>query len=632
MTMIVKPTKSGQAARPSLRAKLRYKFDNALARGPVVVIGYLGLLFLAIIVVVAVIATVAELWAGSNFVEAFWQSVLRTVDPGAADDKGWPTRLFGLAVTVTGILLGGSLIGLLANGVDQKVDELRLGRSRVLESGHTMILGWSSRVPPIVSELVVANESEKRASIVILAGADKSDMEETIRIAVPDLRTTRVVCRSGNPSDPEDLERAAISGARSVIIVGDANGDAGVVTSVLAVRSLDRSLERTHIVAELTDPVTARMIRALTSQRVLTVSSDHVVAEVTAQACFQQGMAAVFTELLNFDGDEIYFAAAPELAGHTYREALLAFEKSSLIGRRTTDGRVELNPPSESVFEPQDQVIVVAEDDSKVAFTGFAVLDPPPPAVSEHARHQPLRIVILGWSAFGAMVLKELDEFLPAGSSVEIVVDRNLVDGEALQSIALDHATLELHLGDGGPDAFRALYEGQRPNQVIVLGYRDALSVDNADARTLLTLLALRSVWPVVATEHVRIVGELLDQRNLALADPGGVDDLIVSSALSSLLMAQLSERADLDAVFKDLFDSQGAILETRPAPELVGAEPMPYAAVVAAGAGIQASVIGYRLGATGVVTINPPKSDLVTLGHDDQVVMIATNTRRSAG
>ncbi len=631
--MIDTSTKPGQTARPALRAKARYRFDNALARGPVVVIGYLGLLFLVVIVVVALIATVAGLWAGSNLVEAFWQSVLRTVDPGAADDQGWPTRVFGLAVTVTGILLGGALIGLLANGVDQKVDELRQGRSRVLESGHTMILGWSPRVMPLVSELVVANESEKRASIVILGREDKTVMEEALRAAVPDFRTTRVVCRSGSPSDPDDLERAAIAGARSIIVVPDEDGEAGVVKAVLAARSLDRDLARAHIVAEVTDPTTTRIIRALTNGRVLTVSSDQVVAEVTAQACLQRGMSAVFTELLDFDGDEMYFVRVPELAGHTYREALLAFEKSSLIGWKPADGKVQLNPPSESVFGPQDQVIVVAEDDSKVAFKGFRAVDPPTPAMSGHSRRQAVRIVIFGWSSFGAMVLKELDEFLTPGSNVEVVADRNLVDTEAMQSLTLRNATLEIRLGDGGPEAFRALYEGPRPTQVIVLGYRDALSINNADARTLLTLLAMRSVWPVVAgADHVRVVGELLDQRNLPLADPGGVDDLIVSGALASLLMAQLSERAEMDAVFQDLFDAEGAILEMRPAPELVAAESMPYELVVAAGGAIRTSVVGYRLGATGTVILNPPKSDPVTLGPDDQVVMISTNSTPSAG
>ena len=619
--------------RASLRAKLRYRFDNALARGPVVVIGYLGLLFLAVIVVVAVIATVAGLWSGDNFVESFWQSVLRTIDPGAnPDDTGWPTRVFGLMITVTGILLGGALIGLLANGVDQKVDELRLGRSRVLELGHTMILGWSSRVPPIVSELVIANESEKRASIVVLAREDKTVMEEAIRAAVPDLRTTRVVCRSGNPAAPDDLERAAIAGARSIIVVRDDAGEAGVVKAVLAVRSLDRHLERAHIVAEFIDPVTIDMMRHLTDGRVLTVSSDQVVAEVTAQACLQRGMSAVFTELLDFDGDEIYFATVPEVAGHTYREALLAFEKCSLIGWKPAGGKVELNPPPESVLGPQDELIVVAEDDSKVAFTGFVVVDVPPPPVSDRAHRQPLRVVILGWSGFGAMVLKELDEFLPPGSTVEIVADRDLVDSEEMLSLTANHATLELRLNDGGPQAFRALYEGPGPTRSSCSATATALSIDDADARTLLTLLAMRSVWPVTTEGHVRVVGELLDQRNQTLADPGGVDDLIVSGVLSSLLIAQLSERAELDEVFEDLFDAEGAIVEMRPAPELVSADPVAYATVVAAGAAIGASVLGYRLDATGAVVVNPKKSDPVTLGEDDQVVMISTNSPTADG
>jgi len=616
---------------PTLRAKFRYRFDNALARGPIVVIGYLGLVFLTVILIAAVAATIGRLSMGdhnpTNFPESFWQSMLRTLDPGTfGGDQGWPTRLVALVVTVTGIILGGALIGLLANGVDQQVEELRKGRNPVLETGHTLILGWSPQVARIISELVIANESEKRAAVVVLAREDKTVIEESLGDEIPDLKTTRLVCRSGNPANPDDLERAAIAGARSIIIVRDADGDAGVVKAVLAVRALDPDLSRAHVVAELEEPDNTRIIRAVTNGRVLTVSSDHVVAEVTAQACLQGGMSAVFTELLDFDGDEMYFADVPELVGHTYAEALLAFDKCSLMGWKKADGHVELNPPVDAVFGPGDEVIVVAEDDSTVAFTGFRPLNPPRPAVSERAKPQPVRIAMVGWSGFGAMVLKELDEFLPMGSSVEIVVDGDLVDREAMVGLSMDHATLEVRVGDGGPDDLRQLAEGVQPNQVIVLGYRDALSIDDADARTLLTLLTLRMVWPKATSKHVRIVAELLDQQNLALADPVGVDDLIVSSALSSLLMAQLSERADLDAVFEDLFDAEGAILEMRPAPELVTAEAMPFGAVVAAGAAIRASVIGYRLGATGEVVTNPAKSDTVTLGPEDQIVMISMN------
>ena len=132
-------------------------------------------------------------------------------------------------------------------------------------------------------------------------------------------------------------------------------------------------------------------------------------------------------------------------------------------------------------------------------------------------------------------------------------------------------------------------------------------------------------MWPAQGTaKHVRIVAELLDQRNLVLADPEGVDDLIVSNALSSLLMAQLAEHADLEAVFDDLFDADGAVLEMRSASDVLPAGPTTFRQVVAAGAAASTSVLGYRLGASGTVVLNPPKSESVTLGADDQVVLIS--------
>ena len=174
-------------------ARLRYRFDTALSRGPSVVIGWLGLLTLVLIVVGALVMTVFRL-RGVNggeklgFFESFWQSMLRIVDAGTfAGDTSWPTRLLGLVVTVAGIFIVGSLIGLIANAVDQRIEELRKGRSNVIESDHTVILGWSPRVPALVSELVIANESRKRAAVVVVAATDKTEMEEVLRRVGPRL-------------------------------------------------------------------------------------------------------------------------------------------------------------------------------------------------------------------------------------------------------------------------------------------------------------------------------------------------------------------------------------------------------------------------------------------------------------
>ena len=612
----------------SFATKLRYRFDNAMARGPLIVVAWLGGLSLAVMLITALLAVLTNLtFAGGShdgFAESFWQAMLRTVDAGSfAADTAWPTRILALFITLAGIFLAGSLIGLIANAVDQKVEELRRGKSTVVEADHTLILGWSDQVPRIVGELVMANESEKNAAVVILSPVDKTEMEDILRDRVPDTKTTRVVCRSGNPANPADLERSALHHARSVIAVRGDEGDAGVVKAILAVRALKEAFDGTYIVAELAGADTAKIIRSATDGRVLTVNSDDVVAEVTAQACLQAGLSAVFSDLLDFDGDELYFTPTDALAGRSYGEALVAYEASSVIGRLSADGQVELNPSPDTILGASDRLIVVAEDDSAIVLTGPTEYAVPAGSPSGRATTAPMHVVLIGWSSFGHKVLKELDEFLPSGSTVSVVLDCDLADGAELEGISLANAECHVIVGDGGPDDFTRLDDGQ-PKRIIVLGYRDSLSVDDADARTLVTLLALRNLWPANGRHGVRIVAELLDQRNLVLAVPVGVDDLIVSNALASLLIAQLSEHPALQTVFDDLFDAEGAIIEMRNASELVPAEPLPFGSVVAAGAAASVSVFGYRLGATGEVKLNPPKSHVVTLGPDDDVAVVA--------
>ena len=62
------------------------------------------------------------------------------------------------------------------------------GRSRVIESQHTLILGWSGKVYSIIGELLIANENQKQPRIVILADRDKVEMEDEIATKVEDLK------------------------------------------------------------------------------------------------------------------------------------------------------------------------------------------------------------------------------------------------------------------------------------------------------------------------------------------------------------------------------------------------------------------------------------------------------------
>ena len=122
----------------------------------------------------------------------------------------------------------------------------------------------------------------------------------------------------------------------------------------------------------------------------------------------------------------------------------------------------------------------------------------------------------------------------------------------------------------------------------------------------------------------VRMVAELLDPRNAPLASATGADDFIVSNELTSLMLAQLSERRELELVFADLFDRAGCSIELREALEYGAHRASSFADVVATAATLGHTAIGYRRTGTGEVVVNPKKSAPLSLAVDDEVLVVA--------
>jgi voltage-gated potassium channel Kch len=620
---------------PSLRARLRYRFDSAIAQGTGRIILWLAALTIGLVFVAAVILTIFDIDVNddetSTLLERFWQAFLRILDPGTfSGDSGWGLRIVTLLVTLLGVIIGAALIGLIVAAVENKLDDLRRGRSFVVERGHTLILGWSPRVFTLIAEIVAANENQPRGCVVVLSGEEKTTMEQLIRDRVGDTGSTRIVCRTGSPTSPHDLGIVNAAEARSIVVLAGGDdegiGDAEAVKAVLAVMSGDPDLERCAVVVELGDEETARALRQASGGAVITVHAADVIARVTAQACRQAGLSMVCRDLLDFGGDELYFHPAPELAGRTFGDAVLAYEHACIIGRHTADGTIQVNPPGDTRFEPGDAVIALAEDDDTVVFTGFRDEAAPDVLLSPRPSEHSERLLVVGWNPLGPVILRELDQFVPADSTVDVLVDADLIELSEQHDIQLDNLAETFRSTHGDLDRISDFAADHHYDKVIILGYRSGLSHEEADARTLLTLLLLQRGINANG-RRTRIVTELLDSRNVELARATGADDFVVSDELSSLMLAQLAERAELEPVLDHLFGADGSSLALRPAQWYVRGSAT-FAGVVAAARARGEAALGYRVarGPDGVpvVVLNPAKSRTLTLGDDDQIIVVA--------
>jgi voltage-gated potassium channel Kch len=475
----------------------------------------------------------------------------------------------------------------------------------------------------------------------VLADKDKVEMEDEIRERVEVKGRTRIICRSGSPIDPNDLEIASPHTAKSIIVLPPENNDpdTDVIKTVLAItNNPNRRPEPYHIVTQIRDEKNMVVLKLVGEKdNVLAVLTGDLIARVVAQTSRQSGLSVVYTELMNFGGDEIYFKQEPALTGKTFGEAMLSYEDSCLMGLRKTDGKILLSPPMDSRIEAGDQIFALSADDDTIRVssqTGEAV-PPINEAVIRSSRKavqpRPEKCLILGWNRSGATIVRELDNYVARGSQVTVVAEVDNIEKQIRANGGnLKNQTLTVEEGETTDRDLLNKLGVEDYDHVIVLAY-STLEPQEADAKTLVTLLHLRDMAQKDETPF-SIVSEMLDLRNRELAEATQVDDFIVSEHLISLMMAQLSENAELFGVFTDIFDPEGAEIYLKPVGDYVATdEPVTFYTVVEAARRRGETTLGYRItseandaGKSYGVHTNPKKSQTVTFAPEDTIIVIA--------
>ncbi|HEX3050512.1 MAG TPA: TrkA C-terminal domain-containing protein, partial [Aggregatilineaceae bacterium] len=614
-----------------------------MARGTISIIGWLIVATVIMVLIVSVIAVLTGSTSGTDgesqsLLKTVWNSLMHALDSGALGGDGTDNIGFVvlmIVMTAFGIFVLSILIGILTTAIDAKIEDMRKGRSFVVEQGHTVILGWSPQIFSVISELVTASENQSYSCIVILAEKDKVEMEDAIRSRVGRTGHTRIVCRTGSPIDLTELEIVNPDGARSIIILSgeEQDPDAYVIKCLLA---LTNAPGRTHIcpiVAEIRSADNLEVARMVGRDKAILLPVSDLISRIAVQTCLQSGLSVVYMELLDFGGDEIYFKEEPGLVGKTLGEALLAYETSSVIGLRLHDGQVKLNPPLDTVIQRGDQVIAISADDDTIVLSGKTDVGIRPEIiVAPNGRQKaPERTLILGWNQRGTAVICQLDFYVAPGSELTIVADMDDLETVIAQGCS-GLQNLQVQVLRGNTTHRRTLDELSIPtyDHVITLS-NDEQSIQEADAHTLVTLLHLRDISDKSGCKF-SIVSEMLDVRNRELAEITRADDFIVSDKLISLMLSQVSENPELLAVLMDLFDPDGSELYLKPASDYVQlGEALPFYTVVQSARQRHEIAVGYRLVAEAGdvnraygVHVNPNKAQSVTFGPDDKIIVLA--------
>ncbi len=641
------------SSRPSLGDRIRYHVDRFMSWSPVArFVGLFALSFILVTVcaLLAMLVMPAPPEDPFDFFEAMWWAMTRVADAGTmGDDKGTLVRTVAVLSTLSGVMVVALLIGLVSSTIGEKIDDLRKGRSPVIDEGHTLILGYGEKVFTLLRELREANLNQRSAGVVILSEADKEEVENAVRERMGDMKTTRVIVRQGSPFSPTDLKKVGAGRAKSIVVLAsDADptddavpgqADMGAIKTLLALRRVPGALTHNHATIELLEGSRKNVVERLGAGGVEVVAMQDTLSRLMVQTVRQRGVAEVYRNLLSYEGSEFYFHAFPQLDGQPFSTAQWRLKDAVAVGVRRVeaDGQVRcvLNPPEDFVLRREDQLLVLAEDDDTFSLlpTERQVQIPAGFEGATPAPRKPERILICGFGDSVRDVLREFDNYVLPGSEVCLMPGRSKEEvAEVLDVRQLQVKNLSLKFVEGDPVSPEAL----RP--LTRLGFSAALIVaddrfeaQEADARTVISVLLLRELFSGGAERPPRIISEILDPRTKDLLETDGAADFVVSSEITSMLLAQVSERRELNAVFADLFDSDGnEIYLKRAACYAPLGTRVSWLSVQKTARARGEVAMGFVKGLDAAV-INPSQEEQLSFGEADRVIVLAEDDSEAA-
>ena len=576
--------------------RFRYRFDTFMARGGASIFKVLTGVFIVALLVIGA-ARGLLLWLAPDlplthedigFFGNVYVTFLELTDPGnmVQDLNSSPWyKIFAITAGMVGIVLLSALIAFITTALDQKLNELKRGRSKVIEEDHTLVLGWNEqRIVEILHELVVANESEKDACVVILADKDKEEIDDVLRLRVKDLKTTRIVTRSGDVSTIANLDMVSIESARSVIILAScddtdsaedkAASDAKGIQTVLATMGRATRDEDFSVVVEIFNPTHREIVRSSFPDHVVTVNTSDVLAKLLVQTSRSVGLSVVYNEILSFDGCEMYFYDA-DWGGISFGDSTFHFPDGVPIGIRTDEGEIVINPDHTRSLVDGDEVLIIADDDSTIDFQEKPVAEARDFAVSSRRNEQRVeRELMIGWNFKSPSILREFADYIIDGSQIDVLLkspsDRQR---EEVETLNREIGNIEVRLIEKDYLSLSDLMSLQPftyDNIIILAGSDDTgaeVDTSRVDSENIVALLLLRRIFSQYADESksTKLITEILDSQNYALVARAGVQDVIISNRLVSMIMAQISESRDIEKVYDDIFQEDGSEIYLKP-------------------------------------------------------------------
>jgi len=539
---------------------LYYKIEKIFVKKPIIKI---FLLFFISIISLLIGSLFYYYFVDTNFTTSLWNSWTFIVDAGShtAETK-FAGKFISIIITILGMIFFATLIGLLTSGIEEKLEELKKGRSSVVEKNHTIILGWSNKVFSLINQISKANEKEKKNVIVVLSEKEKSEMDLGIINNTKLYGNTEVITRTGELFRFDELKKVSIDEARILIILEEENEftDNKKIRILMAIKKYFTKI--IPIIFELRDESTLGLIRNISQINIYPINMSKTVNRLIAQSIINPGIGRVYSELLDFHGPSFFITDVTQFVGEEFSNLLFQNDEICICGISNEEETI-LCPKKDYKIKDRDKLIILCDDKqyfiSKFNGNGkdynkLQLKD------NSFNLEQNKQILIIGNHIYLKALIKEIFVYFDVTTKITIISSSNIQIDENI-NIKLINDTFEKHINQSDNDL-------NKYDHIIVFSNNEQDDKFTNDSEVLVNYILIKNhLSDESNVKH--IVAEIFDDDTEKLLTEESSLDFIISEDIITKYISTIAFDPKIYSTWEDLFSYGGKLIQVKKYSEL---------------------------------------------------------------
>jgi len=380
---------------------IKYRFNKAFEKDLLYLIFFF--LFLSVIGVTFIstliffFQKIGILSENNFFTETLWQGFrlfFVTEAFFSLDDKNtFLDYFFKFNITIFGILILSSIIGVITNSISTRMQELRTGKTKIEEKDHIILFNFSRRLIPLLNELCKAYENEKQ-SFVIVSNEESLITMEKIKSVIKIPKNITLLARKGYAWQKSLLDRINLEKAKQVIILKpdinelfktemDCDVEVGKSMSSI-IGSKEYNKNPCRIFSEFHNQRTGFSYLEFTfniwaEKGFLPpeiVSSEELKSNILSQCINTPDLTEIYDNLFGYEGSEVYFVgpdkskfenALNKNIGRNIKDLNRLCDNIIVIGFFLKDqDKIFLNPPINFPLTKNFGIICIAKNEDQI--------------------------------------------------------------------------------------------------------------------------------------------------------------------------------------------------------------------------------------------------------------------------